>query len=367
MIHQPLAQLSRPSEELLVALRILCEDPRNTVIIVTGRKRSDVEDWFRCLPRLGLIADHGYWIRPPRLKVNHNDVFGSCSTGETKHNEHINPMLSVKDVRPKREEHQGTHQETCALFPDSASVRSRRQTQTQKDIECYHNENGMPWENPPSSAPCTKGSDGSMQGLLGGGIYVATERLCESIDNVRVRGESICVPGDRRERKENRDVLDLYGSSDVGGAPSKLNYLPSVGDLFELRLRANLSKDHASDVPGGATVEDGTVECRDWVNKGAKAVENDDMVAPYPWSLALTSEKVDLTWMDEVMPILEDFTHRTPGSLIERCECCLTWHYRDTDGDFGISQAKNLQLHFDQMLQRRVSGEARKMVRPCGN
>merc|ERR1712178_192769 len=62
---------------------------------------------------------------------------------------------------------------------------------------------------------------------------------------------------------------------------------------------------------------------------------------------------VDLSWMDEIMPILQDFTQRTPGSVIERTECCLTWHYRDSDGDFGISQAKNLQLQFGQMLQRR--------------
>lgn len=28
----------------------------------------------------------------------------------------------------------------------------------------------------------------------------------------------------------------------------------------------------------------------------------------------------------------------------------LTWHFQDTDPDFGQTQAKNLQLHFEQML-----------------
>ena len=57
--------------------------------------------------------------------------------------------------------------------------------------------------------------------------------------------------------------------------------------------------------------------------------------------------------MGEVLPILEDFTLRTPGSYLEASDCALTWHYRDADADFGAAQAKNLQLHFDQMLRRR--------------
>ena len=34
---------------------------------------------------------------------------------------------------------------------------------------------------------------------------------------------------------------------------------------------------------------------------------------------------MDLGWMEEVLPILEDFTKRTPGSLLEASDCCLTW------------------------------------------
>lgn len=32
----------------------------------------------------------------------------------------------------------------------------------------------------------------------------------------------------------------------------------------------------------------------------------------------------------------------------------LTWHFQDTDPDFGQTQAKNLQLHFEQMLAVRL-------------
>lgn len=40
--------------------------------------------------------------------------------------------------------------------------------------------------------------------------------------------------------------------------------------------------------------------------------------------------------------------------LVDRLIFCfrsgLTWHFQDTDPDYGQTQAKNLQLHFEQML-----------------
>lgn len=59
----------------------------------------------------------------------------------------------------------------------------------------------------------------------------------------------------------------------------------------------------------------------------------------------------DLSWKDEVMDILRSFTERTPGSFLEVKDSCLSWHYRDTDPDFGMSQAKTLHQHLDQMLK----------------
>ena len=63
---------------------------------------------------------------------------------------------------------------------------------------------------------------------------------------------------------------------------------------------------------------------------------------------------VDLSWRDDAISILEAFTERTPGSVLEPKDSCLTWHYADADPDFGLSQAKNLQLHIDQMLANQV-------------
>jgi trehalose-6-phosphatase len=50
-----------------------------------------------------------------------------------------------------------------------------------------------------------------------------------------------------------------------------------------------------------------------------------------------------------VIGILESFTERTPGSFLEMKDSCLSWHYRDADPDFGMTQAKNLHQHLDQV------------------
>jgi trehalose 6-phosphate synthase/phosphatase len=56
-------RLARPDRELLDLLGLLCADPRNEVVIVSGRSRSDLEDFFGPLP-VSMVAEHGVWLRP---------------------------------------------------------------------------------------------------------------------------------------------------------------------------------------------------------------------------------------------------------------------------------------------------------------
>jgi len=56
-------QLARPDEEVLALLSALGTEPGNEVAIVSGRPRSDLEEWFGHLP-LALVAEHGVWLRP---------------------------------------------------------------------------------------------------------------------------------------------------------------------------------------------------------------------------------------------------------------------------------------------------------------
>ena len=56
-------KLARPDAELLELLAALGADPANEVVIVSGRPRRDLEEWFGKLP-VALVAEHGVWLRP---------------------------------------------------------------------------------------------------------------------------------------------------------------------------------------------------------------------------------------------------------------------------------------------------------------
>jgi len=53
---------ARPGTELLSLLDELADDPRNEVVIMSGRDKATLEEWFGAL-NVGLVAEHGAWIR----------------------------------------------------------------------------------------------------------------------------------------------------------------------------------------------------------------------------------------------------------------------------------------------------------------
>uniref|UniRef100_A0A0E0M0M5 alpha,alpha-trehalose-phosphate synthase (UDP-forming) n=1 Tax=Oryza punctata TaxID=4537 RepID=A0A0E0M0M5_ORYPU len=52
-----------PSAELISILTSLCNDPKNCVFIVSGRDRTTLSEWFTSCDKLGIAAEHGYFIR----------------------------------------------------------------------------------------------------------------------------------------------------------------------------------------------------------------------------------------------------------------------------------------------------------------
>ncbi|MBZ9787345.1 bifunctional alpha,alpha-trehalose-phosphate synthase (UDP-forming)/trehalose-phosphatase [Psychroflexus sp. CAK57W] len=44
-----------------------------------------------------------------------------------------------------------------------------------------------------------------------------------------------------------------------------------------------------------------------------------------------TTERLKTDWMDDILPVLETFVDRTPGTLVEKKKYSLAWHYRNTD------------------------------------
>lgn len=52
-----------PCPEVISLLNSLCDDPNNTVFIVSGRGRHPLDEWFAPCGKLGIAAEHGYFVR----------------------------------------------------------------------------------------------------------------------------------------------------------------------------------------------------------------------------------------------------------------------------------------------------------------
>jgi trehalose 6-phosphate synthase/phosphatase len=66
------------------------------------------------------------------------------------------------------------------------------------------------------------------------------------------------------------------------------------------------------------------------------------------WEFARASYSDE--WKEHVLPVLEHFVNRTPGSLIEEKEFALVWHYRMADPVFGEWLANELASTLEQLL-----------------
>ena len=59
----PTPDLAKPSQTVLRILSSLADDPRNDVVLATGRDRATLDQWFNGVG-LGFAAEHGAWIKP---------------------------------------------------------------------------------------------------------------------------------------------------------------------------------------------------------------------------------------------------------------------------------------------------------------
>lgn len=55
-------------------------------------------------------------------------------------------------------------------------------------------------------------------------------------------------------------------------------------------------------------------------------------------------------WFESIYPILESFTDRTPGSLIEEKDYSLAWHYRGADPDLSKQRVRSLIGTISQLI-----------------
>lgn len=63
-----------------------------------------------------------------------------------------------------------------------------------------------------------------------------------------------------------------------------------------------------------------------------------------------TSGSVDKAWQHQVMRIFEKFTAETPGSVIERKNVSITWHYRNAEPEKGAIDPKECRRRLEEAL-----------------
>jgi trehalose 6-phosphate synthase/phosphatase len=81
-------KLARPDAELLELISTLGQDAANDVVIVSGRSRHDLEEWFGTMP-VALVAEHGVWLR------SKNANWRMLKTLTTEWKERVRPILHL--------------------------------------------------------------------------------------------------------------------------------------------------------------------------------------------------------------------------------------------------------------------------------
>jgi trehalose 6-phosphate synthase/phosphatase len=61
---------SAPDEQVMKCLEALSRDRRNTVVILSGRPREMMEEWFTSIPNIGLAAERGFYYKLPMATNN---------------------------------------------------------------------------------------------------------------------------------------------------------------------------------------------------------------------------------------------------------------------------------------------------------
>jgi trehalose-phosphatase len=79
--------------------------------------------------------------------------------------------------------------------------------------------------------------------------------------------------------------------------------------------------------------------------------------APQNHSWLNLLEGMDLSWKNDVLPIFEYYTERTPGSFVEHKSFSLTWHYRLSEPLYGSWQAKECQTHLENTIVSKLPVE----------
>ena len=209
--------------------------------------------------------------------------------------------------------------------------------------------------------------------------YVSTNTVGKwasdfSEDLIEARQRNLNVTGSEPPRLLPRDALAAYRQAqnrviiiDYDGTLTPIPTIPGVTppSSFLKSVLESLSEDPNNTVFIVSSRERRFLEA--WLTNVNVGMAAEDglfyrMTSQEPWkTMSKYPEQQQenfSSWKDMVIPVMQSFTERTPGSYIESKESSLTWHYRDSDVHFGSWQAKDLHT----TLERHLCGTALEVV-----
>jgi trehalose 6-phosphate synthase/phosphatase len=143
----------------------------------------------------------------------------------------------------------------------------------------------------------------------------------------------------RSFRRARRRLLFLdYDGTLV---PIVKNHRKAAPDADQLALLKKISTDSRNDLVIVTGRDRATI--RDWI-----AIENCAFIAEHgAWIMEKNGQWQNLKtlnaqWKEQILPILEMYCDRLPGSSIEEKDFSLAWHFRNVEPELGLLRAKEL-------------------------
>lgn len=142
---------------------------------------------------------------------------------------------------------------------------------------------------------------------------------------------------DFKSKKEKLLILDYDGTL-VGFENNPLDAKPSE-DLYHLLDRLQLEKNTTVAIISGRDKN----TFNTWFGTKNYNLISDHGVWWFSDKKWTALERVKTDWMENIMPILETFVDRTPGTFIETKKYSLAWHYRMADPE--LAKIRTIELN----------------------
>jgi trehalose 6-phosphate synthase/phosphatase len=86
-------------------------------------------------------------------------------------------------------------------------------------------------------------------------------------------------------------------------------------------------------------------------NLDAVLVAEHGFFIKYPDTGWESSLDLDLSWKDDILPLLNDYVDRCNGSMIEEKDASLVWHYRNADEEIAVLRINELKDDLSEILK----------------